>query len=76
MTQTTYSLRRSIELRENFRSEGYKPFERYFDAGGNLHIKLSHHNGTIIEIEVNEGGAAIYRNRILKKFEIFPNHNI
>lgn len=71
MTQTRYSLSRAIELRESFRSEGYIPFERYFDSEGFLHIKLEHRNRNRIEIEVNSNGASIYKNSILKKIEIF-----
>ena len=71
MTQTRYSLSRAIELRESFRSEGYQPFERYFDSDGRLHIKLEHRNSNRIEIEVSAAGASIYKNNILKKIEIF-----
>lgn len=74
MTQTRYSLNRAIELRESFRSEGYQPFERYFDSEGLLHIKLDHHNHNRIEIVVNSAGASIYKNQLLKKIEIFPNN--
>ena len=65
-------MRRAIELRESFRSEGYQPFERYFDSEGLLHIKLEHHNHNRIEIVVNSSGASIYTNQRLKKIEIFP----